>query len=929
MKRYLKLAAKLCISLSLVLFTLAQPAPSLRVIGAANIIRVPQDYSSIQQAVNAAQSGDVILVSPGTYTENITIAGKTLTLASLYYETQDSQYIENTIIDAGGNTGIFIDKNAGPDTTVMGFTITNGLVDGIFTYATLNVLYNHFTGNDDSIDYYGGGGVIRGNIFENGTDDGIDLDDDVNILIEDNIFRNNHQDGIEIRLEEYSGPQITVIIRNNQLIGNGHDGIQLVDYPDVSNRIFYIERNLFLNNNMVGLGMMDEGVSIEDYRAASIPERVHLFNNTFVGNNYAITGGDNLVAVNNIIANSLTQGIKNADGNSIVAYTLFWNNWTDQAGSNIDYGTNQSANPLLDAAYNLSYGSPAIDAGVAEFIWQGETVLNMPATDYFNTAPDLGWRESNFSGQPSPTASWTSTPSATLPPSANPTYTLLDDASIYSGYPTSNYGSAATLEVDNSPVKQFLLKFSLSGVNGRVVTKAILRLYSVGSSNKGGDFYYVSSNAWDERTITWNTAPPKESGIIYSLGSVTSSKWYEINLTSIITGDGIYSFRIESTSTDGADYSSKEGAYPPQLVITVSEPPGGTSTPTSTPVRSNTPTISSTPSSPTSTPSPPSFPSDTPTGTEEPLPTDTITSVPSPTTPPPPTTQPTSTDTVSPTLPPTSTSTITPIPTSTSTATLSPTPLPPQPLQPIYLSLQNAGPTTVGTLRDVTNNDLIHFDGTAWRMFFDGSDVGLTVPVSAFAVVDSNTILLSLGKAANIAPIGKVDVQDIMLFTGTLGEATSGTFSLYFDGSDVGLEKAQESITVLHSLADGRLIIGTKGAASVPGLTTASEDLMLFTPTSTGANTAGNWSLYMDGSDVGLTFQARIDAIAVGPNGNLYLSTIGAFNLGVVSGENEDVIICANPSTGANTACTFSPAVYFDGSQWGLAGDNVDSIGLP
>ncbi len=235
----------------------------------------------------------------------------------------------------------------------------------------------------------------------------------------------------------------------------------------------------------------------------------------------------------------------------------------------------------------------------------------------------------------------------------------------------------------------------------------------------------------------------------------------------------------------------------------------------------------------------------------------------------------------------------------------------------------------MGNLNDVTNNDIILFDGSTWSMVFDASDVGLTAPVAALTVVDENRVLLSLGKAATIAPIGKVNTQDILLFTGSLGPNTSGAFSLYFDGSDVGLDKAQESITVLHALSDGGLIIGTKGAASVPGLTTASEDLLLFTPTTTGPGTDGSWSLYFDGSDVGLTVQARIDAIGMGANGDLYLSTLGSFDLGTIAGENEDVFICAEPETGANTACTFSPTLYFDGSQWGLAGDNVDSVSLP
>jgi len=123
--------------------------------------------------------------------------------------------------------------------------------------------------------------------------------------------------------------------------------------------------------------------------------------------------------------------------------------------------------------------------------------------------------------------------------------------------------------VDNSPIKHFLIKFDVSGLNSQQVVSAKLRLYNVDPSGKGGDFYAVSDSSWQEETITWNNAPAALTNLLGSLGSVTTGNWYEVDLTSLITGDGTYSLRISSTSTDGADYSSKEGANPPQLVITV------------------------------------------------------------------------------------------------------------------------------------------------------------------------------------------------------------------------------------------------------------------------------------------------------------------------------------------------------------------------
>jgi len=176
---------------------------------------------------------------------------------------------------------------------------------------------------------------------------------------------------------------------------------------------------------------------------------------------------------------------------------------------------------------------------------------------------------------PTPTATQTATQTPSAIPTFTPTttntltFTPIEDAYIASGSPTTNYGSATTLQVDNSPIKHFLLKFDVSGLNGQQIASAKLRFYNVDPSSKGGDFYAVSDTSWQEETLTWNNAPAALTDLLASLGSVSANNWYEIDITSLIAGDGTYSLRISSTSSDGADYSSKEGANPPQLVITV------------------------------------------------------------------------------------------------------------------------------------------------------------------------------------------------------------------------------------------------------------------------------------------------------------------------------------------------------------------------
>lgn len=330
-------------------------------------ISVPTDAPTIQAAINLASDGDLILVAPGVYQENIQLAGKTITLASQFHTSQNPSFIDQTIIDGGSNAVITVKSSVGPDTKIIGFTIRNGN-DGIKASGKLHILNNRFINNGDAIDYSSGGGIARHNVFENNGDDAVDFDNATDATIEDNLIRNNGDDGIEIRLHPYSGPTLNIIIRHNTISGNDEDGIQLIDYDGLSNRVFYIEHNLITNNAMVGLGLMDNGISNEDFRAASIPERIHLYNNTFVDNPYAVTGGDNLIALNNLFVNSTTLALKNVDAGSIAAYNLFWNNGTNYQGSIIDSNTTLFTNPLLDLVYHLQAGSPAIDAGTAFFM---------------------------------------------------------------------------------------------------------------------------------------------------------------------------------------------------------------------------------------------------------------------------------------------------------------------------------------------------------------------------------------------------------------------------------------------------------------------------------------------------------------------------------------------------------------------------------
>jgi hypothetical protein len=217
-----------------------------------------------------------------------------------------------------------------------------------------------------------------------------------------------------------------------------------------------------------------------------------------------------------------------------------------------------------------------------------------------------------------------------------------------------------------------------------------------------------------------------------------------------------------------------------------------------------------------------------------------------------------------------------------------------------------------------------------WRMYFDGSDVGITGDVDAFALMPDGSLLISLDAAATISGLGSVDDSDIIRFIPTsTGATTAGTFQWYFDGSDVGLTTDAEDVDAIDFAPDGKLIISTLGSFSMTGASGNDEDLITFSPTLLGSTTSGTWSMYFDGSDVGLntTSSEDITGVWIDPASNqLYLSTVGTFSVTGVSGDGADIFVCTPSSLGPTTSCTFS--MYWDGSTFGFAGEVADGIDI-
>lgn len=158
------------------------------------------------------------------------------------------------------------------------------------------------------------------------------------------------------------------------------------------------------------------------------------------------------------------------------------------------------------------------------------------------------------------------------------TFTPNADATIKLGSPTTNFGNSAQLALDASPIVHFLLRFSVSGIDTtHSVQSAKLRLFNIDSSGFGGTFHSLANatqcGLWVEKGtggVTWNTAPATGASLA-TLGNVASSNWYEVDITPLITGNGTFCLRVDSSASNNAIYSSKEGTtgFAPQLLVTV------------------------------------------------------------------------------------------------------------------------------------------------------------------------------------------------------------------------------------------------------------------------------------------------------------------------------------------------------------------------
>ncbi|MCB9157744.1 MAG: S8 family serine peptidase [Caldilineaceae bacterium] len=191
------------------------------------------------------------------------------------------------------------------------------------------------------------------------------------------------------------------------------------------------------------------------------------------------------------------------------------------------------------------------------------------------------------------------------------------------------------------------------------------------------------------------------------------------------------------------------------------------------------------------------------------------------------------------------------------------------------LLLSTDNPVTISGIGTVDDSDILHFmptalgDNTAgsYELYFVGADVGLTTNGEDIVAIDfapDGRLLISTLNSASVAGVTARD-EDLLAFAPTaLGVPTSGSWSLYFDGSTAELADATEEIWGLSVDASGQIFLSTKDLFNVSGASGTAADIFTCTPLALGENnTSCTYNIYWTGADHGFGGE-MIDALNVG-----------------------------------------------------------------
>jgi parallel beta-helix repeat protein len=256
-------------------------------------ITVPNDYPTIQAAINNANNGDTINIKAGTYRENI-IANKTVTL--------QGENRQTTILNPNG-TGNIIEITA-DNVKITQLTIQNTNNQTPYTSNGINIASSYNT--------------ITNNIITANSNHGINMVNANSNTIKDNNISANYWSGIVLQYSDYNLIQNNNINQNTQ--NNSGIGIMLQDSADFNT----IEKNTIAKNDGgIGLSVSYSSYGCSDniIKNNTVSENVH--DGIFVYD-FCLR---NRIELNAVTGNGGGIHLSNADQNVIVENNISHNSY--------------------------------------------------------------------------------------------------------------------------------------------------------------------------------------------------------------------------------------------------------------------------------------------------------------------------------------------------------------------------------------------------------------------------------------------------------------------------------------------------------------------------------------------------------------------------------------------------------------------------
>jgi len=276
----------------------------------SDVIYVPTDYPTIQEAVNHANSGDTIFVYNETYYEHVVINKS----VSLVGEDKDS-----TIIDGGG-TGSVISVTAN-NVNINDFTVQNsGSADsdsGIYINSSgNNISHNTITNNKNGIYlYYSSNNTVSSNNVYSNSWYGIYLYYSSNNTVSSNNAYSNYNDGIYL----YYSSNNTVSSNNAY---SNNDGVYL----------YYSSDNVISGNNVSN---NDCGIWIRQLSSSNVISGNNVSNNDC--GVYLYYSSSNVIFDNNVSSNNNGVYLSYSSNDNTIYHNKFINNigqvWSDSVNA--------------------------------------------------------------------------------------------------------------------------------------------------------------------------------------------------------------------------------------------------------------------------------------------------------------------------------------------------------------------------------------------------------------------------------------------------------------------------------------------------------------------------------------------------------------------------------------------------------------------